>query len=454
VEDGRCKRICEEGALWHGGSGFAIQAGKVRESLEEEEGLRVLVLNNGSSTIKFDLVELANSSAPITCTLAHGQIDFGAHNPTLSVRASSGATLQRTTDVRSRNEAIGQALDAVSEVLSSQGALNVQAVGHRVVHGGDRFVSPVLVDGAVLSVLEGLNGLAPLHNPAALEGVHAAIAAFGPDVPMVAVFDTAFHATLPDYAYTYALPYDLAQGLRVLGSQNAKEKLRRYGFHGTAHEYMLNRYALMTGTSPQEATIITLQLGNGCSVTAIRNGSSVDTSMGFTPLEGLVMGTRSGDIDPGIVSYLAREERISADEVVRLLNERSGLLGISGRSSDMRDLLAAVDHDPRARLAIEVFCYRVRKYIGAYLAALEGVAAIVFGGGIGENAPSIRARICERFGWCGLRLDPERNDSLVGTEGRISQDGAAIAAHVVAVNEAILIAEQTARCLGWEIAAQ
>jgi acetate kinase len=400
--------------------------------------------------VKFDLVEVASlkgtlipertltTDALLASTLARGQIDLSGHDPTLSVRASSGATLRRVTNVRGRNEAIVQALDAISEVVSSQGALHVQAVGHRVVHGGDQFVAPVLIDEAVLSVLDGLTALAPLHNPVAVEGIRSAMEVFGPAVPMVAVFDTSFHATLPEHAYTYAIPYELTQPNR-----GAKQKLRRYGFHGTAHEYMLKRYAQVAGISAQEANIITLQLGNGCSATAIRNGRSVDTSMGFTPLEGLVMGTRSGDIDPGMVGYLAREGGMSIDEVERLLNERSGLLGISGRSADMRDLLAAED-DPWARLAIEVFCYRVKKYIGAYLAVLGGADAVVFGGGIGENAPSIRARICEGLGWCGLRLDPERNAAAIGTEGRISQDGAAIAAHVVTVNEAILIAEQTA----------
>lgn len=293
-----------------------------------------MVLNNGSSSVKFDLVDLLSTDGTLSArTLAHGQIDLIGHNPALSVRASSGATLRRAVSARDRKEAIGQALDAISEVLPGVDTLHVQAVGHRVVHGGDRFVSPALMDNAVLSVLEGLYELAPLHNPAAVERIRATMEALGSDMPMVAVFDIAFHATLPEYAYTYALPYEIAQR-----SLNAKQNLSRYGFHGTAHEYMLKRYAQGVGISPQEATIITLQLGNGCSATAIRNGRSVDTSMGFTPLEGLVMGTRSGDIDPSIVGYQARKEGISVEEVERLLNERSGLLGISGRSGDMRVL--------------------------------------------------------------------------------------------------------------------
>lgn len=407
--------------------------------------MRVVVLNNGSSSVKFDLVDLLSADDTSSArTLAHGQIDLIGHEATLSAHAPSGAESTAVRGpvgarARDRKQAIGLALDAISKVRSGAGSTGgqVQAVGHRVVHGGDRFVSPVLLDDAVLSVLEGLDELAPLHNPAAVEGIRAAREALGSEVPMVAVFDTAFHATLPEYAYTYALPYEVAQRNRV----------RRYGFHGTAHEYMLNRYAESAGISTREATIITLQLGNGCSATAIRNGRSVDTSMGFTPLEGLVMGTRSGDIDPSIVSYLAQKEGISAQEVERLLNERSGLLGVSGRSADMRDLLAAAPDEPRARLAIEVFCYRVRKYIGAYLAALGGAQAVVFGGGIGENAPAIRASICEGLEWCGLELDASRNASTVGTEGQISADGASIAVHVVTVNEAILIARHTEECI-------
>ncbi|HEX9989379.1 MAG TPA: acetate kinase [Chloroflexia bacterium] len=408
-----------------------------------------MVLNNGSSSVKFDLIDLSGTNGPPSArTLAHGQIDLLGHEATLPAGASPEAgrgTLRRSAGARDREQAIGQAIDAISEVVipgtGSTGA-PVQAVGHRVVHGGDRFVAPVLVDDSVLSALEGLEELAPLHNPAAVEGIRVAREALGPEVPMVAVFDTAFHATMPEHAYTYALPHDMAQR-----KPDVKQSLRRYGFHGTAHEYMLKRYSESLGIPTYEATIITLQLGNGCSATAIRDGRSVDTSMGFTPLEGLVMGTRSGDIDPSIVGYLVRKEGISAEEVEHLLNERSGLLGISGRSADMRDLLAAAPHDPQAQLAIDIFCYRARKYIGAYLAAMGGAQAIVFGGGIGENAPAIRAGICEGLEWCGLRLDAPRNAATVGAEGRISVDEAPIAAHVVTVNEAILIAMHTAECI-------
>jgi acetate kinase len=393
--------------------------------------MKVLVLNTGSSTLKFDVVDTGvpgDTVAPRK--LVRGRIErIGQEGCTLELEANGGKPISRNVDVRDY-------ADAVAYALSSLGSWRdqIEAVGHRVVHGGDRLVSPTLLDSATLLVLESVSELAPLHNPPALQAIRAAREVIGPDVPMVAVFDTAFHSAMPEHASTYALPHELAQ----------RHKVKRYGFHGIAHEYMLKRYAQLAGVPLNEATIITLQLGNGCSAAAIRGGRSVDTSMGFTPLEGLVMGTRSGDLDPGLVGYLAEREGVPVEAVETLLNKRSGLLGLSGRSSDMRDLLAAMEEDERARLAVDIFCYRARKYIGAYLAALGGAQAIVFGGGIGENAPGIRARICEGLEWCGLRLDLERNDTTVGVEGRITANNASIAAYVVAVDESMLIAEHTA----------
>lgn len=265
----------------------------------------------------------------------------------------------------------------------------------------------------------------------------------GSTVPMVAVFDTAFHHTLPPCARAYALPHELA----------ARHRIRRYGFHGIAHVSLVAGYAAFTGSTLERDRIITLQLGNGCSVMAIARGKSIETSMGFTPLEGLVMGTRSGDLDPSIVSYLAHRENVDAAEIERWLNERSGLLGVSGRSNDMRELLHATTHaqDERAALAIELFCYRARKYVGAYLAVLGGADAIVFGGGIGENSPEIRARICAGMEWCGVSLDTDRNMAAVGlppeSAARISQDGAEMGVYVVADDEETWIARETVRCL-------
>jgi acetate kinase len=265
----------------------------------------------------------------------------------------------------------------------------------------------------------------------------------GSTVPMVAVFDTAFHRTMPEVARHYAIPTELAD----------RHHIRRYGFHGIAHASLANGYAVCTGNSLKQARIITLQLGNGCSVTAIDKGKSVDTSMGFTPLEGLVMGTRSGDIDPSIVSYLSEREKVEPAEVERWLNQRSGLLGLSGRSNDMRELLRAVEQegDQCAEFAVDLFCYRVRKYLGAYLAVLGGADAIVFGGGIGENAPEVRKRICRNVEWCGVSLHPDRNRTAVGLSagsgGKISTDDSRVAVYVVAADEETWIAKETARCV-------
>lgn len=334
------------------------------------------------------------------------------------------------------------ALRLVFEHLPAEQA-QVDVVGHRVVHGGERFHQPIVIDDAVIKELYALSELAPLHNPVSLEGILGARAILGSEVPMVAVFDTAFHHTMPGVAKTYALPHSLAE----------KHRIRRYGFHGIAHASLLAGYAATTGRSLDAIRIITLQLGNGCSATAIADGKSVETSMGFTPLEGLVMGTRSGDLDPAIVSYLAQREKVEAAEVERWLNERSGLLGVSGRTNDMRELLEAAhrEKDDRARLAVELFCHRVRKYIGAYLAVLGGAEAIIFGGGIGEASPDIRKAVCEGMEWCGLELDHERNQQAIGLASgdasRISSDDAELAAYVVAADEETWIARETVRCL-------
>jgi acetate kinase len=410
--------------------------------------MQILVINSGSSTLKFDLVDVAQTrdtadptsphsefDIPNSNKLAHGVVDRIGGDATFELHSSSQQVAAHSVSAPSHKEAMALVLEALPSIAPG----GIGAVGHRVVHGGDRFVAPVLIDDAVIKAIEELAELAPLHNPPALDGIKAAREALGPDVPMVAVFDTAFHSTLPDYAYTYALPYDLAR----------KHKIRRYGFHGTAHQYMLERYAGMKAIAADQANLITLQLGNGCSACAILGGKSVDTSMGFTPLEGLVMGTRSGDLDPSVVSYLAEKEGVGAVEVEDWLNKRSGLLGMSGSASDMRSLLAAeAKGDERARLAVEVFCYRVRKYIGAYMAALGALDAIVFGGGIGENAPAIRERILSGLESLGLMPDKARNEATTGKEGAISADNSPVGIYVVLVDESLLIARQTAAVVG------
>ena len=400
--------------------------------------MKILVLNAGSSSLKFRLIEVVQHLHEPGMVRTHNLI--GGAVTGIGGRAVLRLSV-RGESTKENGSPISDHAGAVRWVLDHLSSETVDAVGHRVVHGGERFLKPVMIDGDILKALEALNELAPLHNPAAIAGIRAVQTA-RPTVPMVAVFDTAFHHTLPPVSTTYAIPHDLA----------SRHRIRRYGFHGIAHASMAEICAPHIGRSIEELRLITLVLGNGCSATAIRHGQSVDTSMGFTPLEGLVMGTRSGDLDPAIVGYLARRERVPVEEVERWLNERSGLLGISGLSHDMEVLLAAEERgDSRAALAIELFCYRVRKYIGAYLAVLDGADAIVFGGGIGENSSVIRSRICQDMAWCGLRLNPKANaaaDGLSpGITARISEQNSKLEAYVAAVDEESCIAKETAACV-------
>lgn len=396
--------------------------------------MRVLVLNCGSSSLKFQLIEsLAPSvSGGRENRLARGLIDRIGDQAICTFTGTGRSPSSESTPIRNHEEAVQKVLSWLKPEKGS-GFEEIDAVGHRVVHGGDRFTGSVLIDDEVDAIIEALNDLAPLHNPACLSGIRAARAVLSSAIPMVAVFDTAFHHTMPDYASTYAIPYELS----------SRHRVRRYGFHGLAHSYLALRYTEIRAIPTDQVKIVTLHLGNGCSAAAIRRGKSVDTSMGFTPLEGLVMGTRSGDLDPAVVGYLALKEGISVTEVEGLLNKQSGLLGISGRSNDMRELIERAKEDGRARLAIEIFCYRARKYLGAYLAALGSAEAVVFSGGIGENSPLVRAKICEGMEWCGLWLDSHRNDALVGVEGQISTNAARIHAYVIPTDEELVIARET-----------
>jgi acetate kinase len=395
--------------------------------------MKILVLNCGSSTLKFQLIETAAESdaASASIKLARGIVDRigGA----ASFRFQIGDSPEKHDSARVRNHE--QAVAKVIEWLRSHPKLRgFDAVGHRVVHGGERFTASVCIDQRVIEALDSLCEIAPLHNPASVNGIRAARSVLGTAIPMVAAFDTSFHRTLPEHAVTYAIPHELS----------IKHHIRRYGFHGLAHQYSALRYGELAGRPKERINIITIHLGNGCSACAIRAGESVDTSMGFTPLEGLVMGTRSGDLDPAVVTFLAQKEGVNPSEVENWLNQRSGLLGISGLSNDVRELLAAFDVNPRARLAVEVFCYRARKYLGAYLAVLGGVEAVVFSGGIGENSPFIREKICAEMTWCGLLLDESQNNSLIGAEGRISRADARIHAYVIPSDEEVIIARETA----------
>jgi acetate kinase len=393
--------------------------------------MNILVFNCGSSSVKFQVIDTAGNSRATQHDrkLAWGIVDRLGGQATITLKLSDGASTSE------ENLDISNFKDAVRTIIERLGSLaqNVEAVGHRVVHGADLFTSATVIDDAVLAKIESLNELAPLHNPAALSGVHAARKILH-SLPMAAVFDTAFHHTIPETAATYAIPVDLSK----------RHRIRRYGFHGIAHQYSVLRYGELHALSRDDIDIVTLHLGNGSSACAVRGGKSVDTSMGFTPLEGLVMGTRSGDLDPAIVGYLAGKENVSPAEVERWLNERSGLLGLSGLSHDMRELMAVYDTNLHARLAVDVFCYRARKYLAAYLGILGTAGAVVFSGGIGENTPTVRQKICEGMEWCGLELEQEKNRCTVGVEGAISAPGARLRAYVIPSDEEAIIARETA----------
>ena len=398
--------------------------------------MRVLVLNCGSSTLKFQLIETAANLTSIAAgkKLARGIVDRIGGTASLRFETAGSVKEDQSTTIRDHKDAVAKVLDWMS---SHTQARQFDAVGHRVVHGGDQYTTSVRIDERVIDQLDALCEIAPLHNPASVSGIRAARLVLGEAMPMVAAFDTSFHRTMPQHAMIYAIPHDLSR----------KYHIQRYGFHGLAHEYSLMRYAELQSRPKETVNIVTMHLGNGCSACAIRAGKSVDTSMGFTPLEGLVMGTRSGDLDPALVAFVAQREGVDAADVETWLNKRSGLLGISGLSSDMRELVAAFDTNPRARLAVEVFCYRARKYLGAYLAVLGGAEAVVFSGGIGENSPVVRQNICAGMEWCGLRFDKAHNDSLVGAEGRISRGDALIHAFVIPSDEEAIIARDTAKLI-------
>ena len=407
--------------------------------------MNILVLNCGSSSVKFqiistDLKMIANDTDQ---RLARGSIERIGGEAIVSLQAQSGAKQLSTETLRDTRAAVELILRWASSEAGPaqvQSVADIHAVGHRVVHGGEHFNKSVKIDENVLRAIEDCIELAPLHNPTNIKGIQAARDVFGGGLPQVAVFDTAFHQTLPEYAFLYAIPYQLYRRYRI----------RRYGFHGTSHRYVAYRYRQLQKLNRDQTNVITIHLGNGCSIAGIRRGNSQDTSMGLTPLEGLVMGTRSGDIDPAIVDFIGVKEGLSSREVETLLNKQSGLLGISGLTNDMRELLAeeSENNDRRAHLAIEVFCYRVRKYIGAFLAATSGADAIIFTGGIGENSPEVRRRICAGLEWLGLELDEEKNRlGHNGFEGVISKPGGRFSAFVIPTDEELLIARDTLRCV-------
>lgn len=389
----------------------------------------MLVINAGSSSVKYYLYNMPDAEV-----LAHGAIEKIGEDDAELMHSIADQTHDEPAGVSGVEDAMELILETL--VREDVGAIDslseIGGVGHRVVHGGEEFSGSVIVDEKVIASIEKFAELAPLHNPPNLAGIRAVQRKI-PDVLQVACFDTAFHSTIPEVAYMYALPYELYE----------KYHIRRYGFHGVSHRYVARRAAAIMGKHKYDINVITCHLGNGCSVAAVKKGRSVDTSMGFTPLEGVPMGTRSGDLDPAILFYLA-DKGYSADDLKALCNKKSGLFGISGASNDVRDLveLAEKGHE-RAKLAIDIFCYRIKKYIGAYAAVLGAVDAVVFTGGIGEHAANLRSQICGDMTQIGIELDPAANKQAEATELRISAEDSGVDVFVIPTNEQAAIAHDT-----------
>ncbi|HEY8909210.1 MAG TPA: acetate kinase [Desulfosporosinus sp.] len=392
--------------------------------------MKILVINCGSSSLKYQLIDMGTKNS-----IAIGLVErIGLEGAVLTHRTASGDKEVITAEIPDHTAAIGLVLKAL--VDPKYGAVKkldeIYAVGHRVLHGGHKFSASVVVDDAVMAAIVECIPLGPLHNPPNIAGIEACQKLM-PGTSQVAVFDTAFHQTMPDYAYMYGLPYELFE----------KHKIRRYGFHGTSHKYVSQRAAVLLEKPPEELKLICCHLGNGSSITAVKGGKCIETSMGFTPLAGLLMGTRCGDIDPAIVAYVMGKENIGVDQINDYLNKKCGVLGVSGISSDFRDVEAEADKgNYRARLALEMFVHDVKKYIGAYAAALDGVDAIIFTAGVGENSSSMRAAICDKMTYLGVSVDPEKN-KVRGQEVDISEVNSACRILVIPTNEELMIAIDT-----------
>jgi len=406
--------------------------------------MKVLVLNCGSSSVKFQVIEtslemIENNADRI---LARGSVErIGMSDSRLTLDAPGRRLYQDIAEVLEHRAAVERVLRALTHaehgVLGS--TAEIDAVGHRVVHGGEKFASSVLITPEVEAMIEDCIVLAPLHNPHNLRGLRAARSILS-DVPHIAVFDTAFHQSMPPHAYVYGLPYGLY----------TKHGIRRYGFHGTSHRFVAIHTARQLGKPLDAVKIVTCHLGNGCSMAAVDQGHSIDTTMGFTPLEGLLMGTRCGDIDPAVLPWVMAMEELTLAQLNAMLNKHSGLFGISGVASDMRELLAACeDGNRRAQLAFDVFCYRIRKYIGAYAAAMEGIDAVAFTGGIGENSPEVRFAATRGLGFLGVEIDEAANAAApLGEEVIVSRPDSRAAVAIIPTNEERVIARDTVRVLG------
>ena len=393
--------------------------------------MNILVINCGSSSLKFQLINAESEEV-----LAKGLCERIGIDGRLTYQPAGGEKEISEKAMPTHTEAIQFVIDALTNEKTGvvKSLSEIGAVGHRIVHGGEKFASSVVITEEVKKAVEECNDLAPLHNPANLIGVEACEKLM-PGTPMVAVFDTAFHQTMPEKAYMYGLPYEYYE----------KYKVRRYGFHGTSHSYVSKKAAEVMGKAYDEVKTIVCHLGNGASVSAVLNGKSVDTSMGLTPLEGQVMGTRSGDIDPAIMEFIAQKENLDIEGIMNVLNKKSGVFGLSGEiSSDFRDLTGAMaEGDKKAKIALEVFAYRVAKYIGAYAAAMNGVDDIVFTAGIGENVSYVREQVCSYLGYLGVELDPDANEKFRGEQGEITKPGCKVRVFVIPTNEELAIARET-----------
>lgn len=400
--------------------------------------MNILVINCGSSSLKYQLIDSESEKV-----LAKGLCErIGIDGSAITHQPAGGDKVTTEVPMPDHTEAVKYVIEKLTDpkVGVVKSLDEIGAVGHRIVHGGEKFASSVVIDDEVLKAVEECNDLAPLHNPANLIGINSCKKIM-PGVPMVAVFDTAFHQTMPKKAYLYGLPYEYYE----------KYKIRRYGFHGTSHDFVSNRVAEILGKKREDLKIIVCHLGNGASVSAVKNGQCVDTSMGLTPLEGLIMGTRSGDLDPAIISFIAQKENLSAEEVINICNKKSGVLGLSGGlSSDFRDLGNAADEgNEKAKTALETWSYRVAKYVGAYVAAMNGVDVIAFTAGVGENNFTAREMICEYLGYLGVTIDKEAN-KIRGEEITISTPDSKTTVMVVPTNEELAIARETLRLVNCE----
>lgn len=396
--------------------------------------MKVLVINAGSSSLKYQLIDMTNEAV-----LAKGLCDrIGIENSFIKQSKGDEEAVVISKVLKNHKDAIEAVIAALTDekigVIKSMS--EISAVGHRIVHGGEKFNSSAVINEKVMDAVRECIDIAPLHNPPNIVGIEACQQIM-PDVPMVGVFDTTFHSSMPDYAYLYAIPYELYE----------KYGIRKYGFHGTSHKYVSERAADLLGKPLSELKIITCHLGNGSSICAVDRGRSVDTSMGFTPLQGLAMGTRSGTIDPEVVTYLMEKEDLTVKGISTLLNKKSGVLGVSGVSSDFRDLhTAAEEGNKRAQLALEIFAYGVKKFIGEYIAVMNGVDAIVFTAGIGENNSTIRTQILDNMDFLGIKIDPDKN-KIRGREIDISAPSATVKTFVIPTNEELAIARETVRLL-------